>query len=69
MVVSTCHDYWTKPALTINDPYEFKIYGKVTEKGQTRMGWKPMGKSVANIYRYATVSKAANTRCIKNSSD
>lgn len=46
----------------INDPYEFKIYGKVTEKGQTRMGWKPMGKSVANIYRYATVSRAANTR-------
>jgi hypothetical protein len=46
----------------INDPYEFKIYGKVTQKGEEKLAWKPMGKSVANIYRYAEVSKASNLR-------
>lgn len=49
----------------INDPYEFKIYGKVTKNGEPQMAWKPMGKSVANIYRYAGVSKAANFRYLK----
>jgi len=56
----------------INDPYEFKIYGEITEKGQAKMGWKPMGKGVSNIYRYAGVSKAANLRyldCLAQAAD
>ena len=54
---------------TINDPYEFKIW-KETEKivdhqiVTTKKHWVPMGKSVANLYRYAEVSKATNFRYI-----
>lgn len=47
---------------TINDPHEFKIYRKVNHKNEPVMAWVPMGKSVANIYRYAQVSKASNVR-------
>ena len=54
---------------TINDPYEFKVWkvkhdedtGEVIE-GSGR--WAPMGKSIANLYRYAEVSKATNLRYI-----
>lgn len=44
----------------INDPYSFKIlrYGK--RKGQVVYGWYPMGKGVANLYRYAEIASAAN---------
>lgn len=44
----------------INDPYSFKIlrYGK--RKGQTVYGWYPMGKGVANLYRFAEIGLAAN---------
>ena len=54
---------------TINDPYEFKIL-KETEKIidhqviTSEKHWVPMGKSVANLYRYAEVSKATNFRYI-----
>ena len=46
----------------INDPKEFKIYKEVIRKGESQMAWVPMGKSVANIYRYAQVAKASNIR-------
>lgn len=44
----------------INDPYSFKIlrYGK--RKGEQVYGWFPMGKGVANLYRYAEISLSAN---------
>lgn len=42
----------------INHPYEFK--GR--RKGQEVLGWFPMAKGVANLYRYAEVSLAANSR-------
>lgn len=45
---------------TINDPKEFKIF-KETGKDQVKR-WVPMGKSTANLYRYAQVSQAANKR-------
>lgn len=54
---------------TINDPHEFKIL-KETEKIvdhkviTTTKHWVPMGKSIANLYRYAEVSKATNLRYI-----
>lgn len=51
--------------MTINDPKEFKVYKDVNHKdGTTSKSWVPMGKSIANLYRYAEISKAANKRFI-----
>ena len=48
---------------TINNPREFKVFGTVQHRdGTTTEQWKPMGKSISNLYRYAEVSKAANQR-------
>lgn len=48
---------------TINDPYEFKVFGTVRHRDGTESEqWKPMGKSISNLYRYAEVSKACNQR-------
>ena len=48
---------------TINDPREFKIYGTVHHHdGTESRQWKPMGKSIANLYRYAEISKSSNAR-------
>ncbi len=53
---------------TINDPHEFKVWKfKYDEEGKSIEGsgrWIPMGKSISNLYRYAEVSKATNTRYI-----
>lgn len=49
--------------MTINDPGEFKVNKEVHHKdGTTSKQWVPMGKSIANFYRYAEISKAANKR-------
>jgi len=49
--------------MTINDPKEFKIRKEVQHTdGSVSLQWKPMGKSIANLYRYAEVSKAATFR-------
>jgi len=45
---------------TINQPKEFKIYKKGEDEKPGK--WVPTGKSIANLYRYAEVSKAANQR-------
>ena len=48
---------------TINDPREFKVFGTVHHNdGTESKRWKPMGKSISNLYRYAEVSKACNQR-------
>ena len=48
---------------TINDPHEFKVSGIVHHHdGTESKQWKPMGKSISNLYRYAEVSKACNQR-------
>lgn len=44
----------------INHPYEFKVRRWGRRKGQEVLGWFPMSKGVANLYRYAEVSLAAN---------
>ena len=50
---------------TINDPREFKVFGTVRHHdGTESKQWKPMGKSISNLYRYAEVSKACNARFI-----
>ena len=52
--------------MTINKPGEFKIRKKVQHRdGTTSWRWTPMGKSIANLYRYAEVSKAANFRYLE----
>lgn len=52
--------------MTINDPKEFKVFKKVNHvDGSTSMRWRPMGKSISNLYRYAEVSKAANFRYLQ----
>ena len=54
---------------TINDPHEFKILKDVEKIVDhkvivTEKKWLPMGKSIANLYRYAEVCKAINMRYI-----
>jgi hypothetical protein len=46
----------------INRPYEFKVRRRGRRNGQEVTGWFPMAKGVANLYRYAEVSFAANAR-------
>ena len=51
---------------TINDPHEFKILKNVrTNEGYEVKRWVPMGKSIANLYRYKEVSEASNMRYIE----
>ncbi len=55
---------------TINDPREFKIYATVHHRdGTESREWKPMGKSISNLYRYAEVAKACNQRFIDSMTD
>lgn len=49
--------------MTLNNPSEFKI-GQPTEDGKLR--WKPMGKGVSNLYRYAEVGLQANQRYLEH---
>ena len=52
--------------VTINDPKDFKIYKEVESKdGTTTKKWVPMGKSIANLYRYAEISKNIINRYIE----
>lgn len=46
----------------INHPYEFKVRRRGRRQGQEVIGWFPMAKGVANLYRYAEVCLAANGR-------
>lgn len=55
---------------TINDPREFKVFGTVHHHdGTESKQWKPMGKSISNLYRYAEVSKACNQRFVDAMTD
>ena len=48
---------------TINDPSVFKVYGTVHHRdGTESKQWKPMGKSISNLYRYAEIAKASKDR-------
>lgn len=52
---------------TINDPYEFKVQKEVldSENHCMKKVWRPMGKSISNLYRYAEICKAINKRYIE----
>lgn len=45
---------------TINNPRDFKVYKPVDHGSSWR--WCPMGKGVANMYRYAEIGQGANRR-------
>jgi hypothetical protein len=46
----------------INRPNEFRVRRRGKRQGQLVTGWFPMAKGVANLYRYAEVSRSANYR-------
>jgi len=46
----------------INDPYQFRVRRRGIRQGRPIMAWLPMAKRVSNLYKYAEVSLAANTR-------
>ena len=46
---------------TINNPGAFKVSAP-----QNKKQWAPMGKSIANLYRYAEVSKSCNERYLNS---
>jgi len=43
-------------------PNEFRVRRRGRRRGKLLLGWFPMAKGVANFYRYAEVSRAANAR-------
>lgn len=47
---------------TINQPAEFKVRRRCRRRGRQVTDWCPMRKGVADLYRYAQVSRAANHR-------
>jgi len=49
----------------INHPYEFRIRRKGKRNGDRVLGWYPMAKGVANLYRYREVSLTANKRYLE----
>ena len=52
--------------VTINNPREFKVLRVVeTRRGRRSWRWLPMGKGVANLYRYAQVSEQAISRYLE----
>ncbi len=44
----------------INHPRQFKVRRMGRRQGQLVMGWYPMAKGVANLYRYREISLSAN---------
>lgn len=51
--------------IIINNSREFEVFGTVRHHDSTESKqWKPMGKFISNLYRYAEVSKACNRRFI-----
>jgi hypothetical protein len=50
----------------INQPREFKVRRRSQKQDGTEVvGWFPMNKGVANLYRYAEVSRQANARYLE----
>lgn len=50
----------------INDPTEFYVHrSRDKQDGTQEVGWFPMAKGVANLYRYAEVSRQASARYLE----
>jgi hypothetical protein len=46
----------------ISNPYEFKVRRKGTRRGMEIVGWFPLPKGIAHLFRFAEVSLASNRR-------
>jgi hypothetical protein len=51
--------------ITINDPSDFRVYRRTQGLPDSKMDWKPLRKGIADMYRRAQVSDAANNRYIE----
>lgn len=49
----------------INNPREFKVRRWGVRQGQRQLVWRPLNKSVVNLYRYQEVALAANSRYLE----
>lgn len=66
------YDKWNclRIELTINNPYEFKVMGAVRHRdGTESRKWKPMGKGLANLCRFAQVGRECDNRMIAAMND
>lgn len=62
------YDKWSvlRIETTINNPREFKVLRAYkTGPGEISRRWVPMGKGVANLWRYAQVGRQANMRYLE----
>ena len=46
----------------INRPQEFSVRRRAWHHGQSLVKWRPMGKGIANFYRFAEIGAAINAR-------
>jgi hypothetical protein len=61
------YDKWSvlRIETTINNPREFKVLRVRMTRGRRSRRWLPMGKGVANLWRYAQVSLQSNSRYLE----
>ena len=61
------YDKWSvlRVETTINNPREFKVLRVLPSPEGRKRRWMPMGKGVANLWRYAQVSRQANGRYLE----
>lgn len=50
---------------TLNNPGRFKVYRRVTRKGQRVKGWYPLRKGIVDLRRRVELSRAANARYLE----
>jgi hypothetical protein len=46
----------------VNNPYEFKVRRKGTRRREEVVGWFPLPKGIAHLFRFAEVARTANRR-------
>jgi hypothetical protein len=56
------HGWVLRIETVINHPYDFKVYRRATRQGREVLGWFPLLKGVAYLWRYAEIGRKANGR-------
>lgn len=51
---------------TINDAHDLKVYRKAEGQPKSKLRWRPLRKGVADLFRRAKLSQAANERYLEN---
>lgn len=61
------YDKWSvlRTETTINNPREFKVLKTISTPEGLKRRWSPMCKGVANLWRYAQVSRQSNARYLE----